>query len=184
MRWRVGVSVFFLVLWVTRTQAITRNERGALKLLFWATHGQRWAATWDIQNEHSDPCLDNWYGIVCDRNGRIRSIRLANNNLVGVLPLEFPRKGLSGLQELDLSSNFLTGYVPATLSRFSAIRTLRLDGNHFVGVIPASLAELTKLEFLELQENDFDPANANGGVLPAAVQQLTDSEGQHCHIIS
>ncbi|KAG6592739.1 Two component regulator three Y domain protein [Phytophthora cinnamomi] len=163
--------------------AITRNERGALKLLYWATHGQRWAAQWDIQNENSDPCLDSWYGIVCDRYGRIRSIRLANNNLVGVLPPEFPRKDLSGLQELDLSSNFLTGYVPDTVSTLTALRTLRLDRNYFIGPVPASIAELTMLEFLEIQENNFDPVNAYGGVLPDAVQQLTDPEGQHCHII-
>ncbi|KAE9027734.1 hypothetical protein PF010_g18532 [Phytophthora fragariae] len=180
-RWVVAL---LLLAWASGAVAITRNERGALKLLYWATHGQRWAAQWDIQNEHSDPCLDSWYGIVCDRNGRIRSIRLANNNLVGVLPPEFPRKDLSGLQELDLSSNLLTGYVPDTLSRLTALRTLRLDRNHFVGPVPASLAKLTKLEFLELQENNFDPVDAFGGVLPDAVQHLTDSEGQHCHIIS
>ncbi|KAL3660891.1 hypothetical protein V7S43_013908 [Phytophthora oleae] len=54
--------------------AITRNERGALELLYWATQGQHWVGQWDIQNEHSDPCLGSWYGIVCDRNGRIRSM--------------------------------------------------------------------------------------------------------------
>lgn len=48
-----------LLPWASGVAAITRNERGALKLLYWATHGQRWAAQWDIQNEHSDPCLDS-----------------------------------------------------------------------------------------------------------------------------
>ncbi|OWZ23540.1 putative LRR protein [Phytophthora megakarya] len=173
-----------LLLLVSSAVAVTRNERGALKLLYWATQGQRWVGQWDIQNERSDPCLDNWYGIVCDRNGRIKSIRLANNNLVGVLPSEFPRKDLGGLQELDLSSNSLTGYVPETLSLLTALRTLRLDQNHFIGAIPASLAELTKLEFLELQANNFDVLNQYGGVLPEIVQRLNDPDGRHCHIIS
>ncbi|KAL3660890.1 hypothetical protein V7S43_013907 [Phytophthora oleae] len=109
--------------------------------------------------------------------------RLPNNNLVGVLPSDFSRKDLSGLRELDLSSNFLSGYVPDTLSRLSALRTLRLDRNYFVGAIPSSLAQLTKLEFLELQGNNFDPLD-QGIVLPKEVQTLADSKGQHCHIIS
>ncbi|KAG2760763.1 hypothetical protein PC129_g7422 [Phytophthora cactorum] len=174
--------ICLLLSWANSVVAITRNERGALKLLYWATQGQRWVGQWNIQNDHSDPCLDNWYGIICDRNDRIRVIRLANNNLVGVLPPEFPREDLSGLRELDLSSNFLTGYVPHTLSRLGALRTLRLDRNHFVGTIPASLAQLTKLEFLELQENNFASLNSNGVVLPEEVQKLT--ERQHCHVIS
>jgi len=79
--------------------AVSRTERGALKLLFWATDGRNWAIAWDVQNEQSDPCLDavggsswfaawpplashddccffnsQWYGIVCDRHERIQAM--------------------------------------------------------------------------------------------------------------
>jgi hypothetical protein len=58
--------LMLLLLLAATVSAITRNERGALKLLYWATSGRRWAAQWDIQNEHSDPCLDNVReGLVC-----------------------------------------------------------------------------------------------------------------------
>ncbi|KAJ8524630.1 hypothetical protein ON010_g16489 [Phytophthora cinnamomi] len=127
--------------------AITRNERGALKLLYWATHGQRWAAQWAIQNENSDPCLDSW-------------------------------RWSSGTASYAIATA-----ASGPLSTLTALRTLRLDRNYFIGPVPASIAELTMLEFLEIQENNFDPVNAYGGVLPDAVQQLTDPEGQHCHII-
>ena len=76
------------------------SERGALKMLFWATDGRNWKNTWpEIQNEHSDPCLNQvseqpapiavlitfkmadrafcvtqWYGIVCDENGKLLSM--------------------------------------------------------------------------------------------------------------
>lgn len=41
-------------------EAITRSERGALKVLYWATDGPGWKNSWApfIQNEVSDPCED------------------------------------------------------------------------------------------------------------------------------
>ncbi|KAF4320193.1 hypothetical protein BBO99_00002559 [Phytophthora kernoviae] len=71
---RIAVLVLLALTWATLATAITQDERGALKLLFWATHGQNWMTKWDVQNKYSDPCLDSWYGIVCDRTGRIRSM--------------------------------------------------------------------------------------------------------------
>lgn len=78
---------------------VTWSERGALELLFWATDGRNWLHLWDIHDERSDPCLDNvravtsfdifdgtltwmllsnlseqWFGIVCDRHGRVRAM--------------------------------------------------------------------------------------------------------------
>lgn len=37
----------------------SRSERGALKILYWATQGPAWKQRWDIQNEMSDPCVNN-----------------------------------------------------------------------------------------------------------------------------
>lgn len=85
------------------TAGTSRTERGALKVLYWATSGPGWRRTWDIQNEMSDPCIDNvralrrvrvgtercalnqalspylylarqWYGVVCDRDGHVKSM--------------------------------------------------------------------------------------------------------------
>ncbi|KAK1931524.1 Leucine-rich repeat receptor-like protein kinase PEPR1 [Phytophthora citrophthora] len=179
MHRNVLAALFLLVLTLILTSsvmAVTRNERGALKLLYWATQGQRWVGRWAIQNEHSDPCIDSWFGIVCDRYGRIQSMyvhpRLDGIHVVkewgthldtgeadcqtitswGSYHQTSLVKISAGCENCDdLSSNFLTGYVPDTLSRLSALRTLRLDRNYFVGAIPSSLAQLTKLEFLWCQ---------------------------------
>ncbi|KAJ0389890.1 hypothetical protein P43SY_011617 [Pythium insidiosum] len=129
-------------------QATSRSELGALKLLFWATEGAQWANTWDVQRPEADPCIENWYGIRCDDDGHIISIRLPRNNLIGYIPVEFPRPALSYLRELDLSSNFLTGAVPASISRLTSLRVLRLDNNWFIGKLPSSLSQLSDLEYL------------------------------------
>lgn len=62
-----AVGMVLVLLWAMSglavVEAITRTERGALKLLFWATDGRNWARTWDIQNPRGDPCLDNVRGL-------------------------------------------------------------------------------------------------------------------------
>ncbi|GLD96058.1 hypothetical protein PINS_up004736 [Pythium insidiosum] len=128
--------------------ATSRSELGALKLLFWATEGAQWINKWDVQRLEADPCVENWYGVRCDADGHIISIRLSRNNLIGYIPVEFPRVALRYLRELDLSSNFLTGTVPSSLSRLTSLRVLRLDNNWFVGQLPSSISALSDLEYL------------------------------------
>uniref|UniRef100_K3WX52 Leucine-rich repeat and WD repeat-containing protein 1 LRR domain-containing protein n=1 Tax=Globisporangium ultimum (strain ATCC 200006 / CBS 805.95 / DAOM BR144) TaxID=431595 RepID=K3WX52_GLOUD len=161
------------------TVGTSRSERGALKVLYWATQGPTWKRQWDVQNVLSDPCLNNWYGIVCDHAGHIKSIHLANNNLVGSIPPEFPRPGLRFLKELDLSSNFLTGPLPDTLSLLQGLLVLRLDRNNFLGQVPATLSQLRFLEFLEIQGNQFDAVQ--GEILPEEVKAL--GRNGRCHLI-
>lgn len=52
--------LFLLTLLLSRAEAVTRSERGALKVLYWATDGPGWKNSWApfIQNEVSDPCQD------------------------------------------------------------------------------------------------------------------------------
>lgn len=45
----------------------SRSERGALKVLYWATQGPAWKQRWDIQNEMSDPCVNNVSGVFLRR---------------------------------------------------------------------------------------------------------------------
>ncbi|KAE8970672.1 hypothetical protein PR001_g26295 [Phytophthora rubi] len=59
-RCRLWVVAVLLLSWVSGVVAITWSERGALKLLYWVTDGQRWAAQWGIQNEHSYPLCDKF----------------------------------------------------------------------------------------------------------------------------
>ncbi|EQC32753.1 hypothetical protein SDRG_09725 [Saprolegnia diclina VS20] len=143
---------------------VTLNDRGALAMLYWATGGPYWKQSWPINDAYSDPCRDSWYGVHCNFEGNIVLLRLANNGLTGYLPPTFAR--LSALEELDVSSNALTQSVPATLGRLGALRVLRLDQNALTGVVPPSLSTLSLLEVLRLEGNAFSAP------LPTAIYNL------------
>jgi hypothetical protein len=70
--------------------------------------------------EYSDPCLDEWYGIQCDRNGNVVSIDLYSNNLAGHFPESFGQ--FPKLRLLDVSSNQMSKPLPSTFARLTELR--------------------------------------------------------------
>ena len=50
---------------------------------------------------------------------------------------------LDALESLDLSSNSLTGLIPASLGQLPSLATLRLSGNSLTGCIPPALRDVT-----------------------------------------
>ncbi|KAB2623553.1 LRR receptor-like serine/threonine-protein kinase [Pyrus ussuriensis x Pyrus communis] len=104
----------------------------------------------------------------------VRIIKLKGLNLTGVIPEEFG--DLTHLEEIDLTHNYISGSIPASLSRcpirslyllgnrlsgsipvgdFTLLRELVLEDNHFEGPLPQNLGRLTHLERLLLSANDF-----------------------------
>ncbi|KAF0715169.1 Aste57867_3531 [Aphanomyces stellatus] len=132
-----------VVAWVAAGSPTSWNDRGALKMLYWATGGPSWNVGWPITSSATDPCLNGWYGVHCNTKGQIISLTLGNNNLRGYLPAAFAR--LTAIQILDVSGNYLTDTVPLTLGDLKSLKTLRLDHNAFTGTVPASLATLPHL---------------------------------------
>lgn len=129
------------------------NQRAALTALFRAASGHNWFTGWDT-SPNSDPCLDEWYGIQCDRLGNVVSIDLYNNNLAGHFPDsfgQFPR-----LRSLDVSSNSMSKPLPSTFSNLAAMRSLKLSGNNFQGDFPKEVADWKFLKILEISNNDFN----------------------------
>ncbi|RHZ54313.1 hypothetical protein Glove_428g86 [Diversispora epigaea] len=59
------------------------------------------------------------------------------------------------LQELNLSSNSLTGSIPDSLMKFKSLQKLILSKNQFQGEIPANLG-LLELDSLELSGNQLE----------------------------
>ncbi|KAM1057743.1 hypothetical protein COP1_031070 [Malus domestica] len=95
----------------------------------------------------------------------VRIIKLKGLNLTGVIPEEFG--DLTHLEEIDLTHNYISGSIPASISR-CPIRSLYLLGNRLSGSIPAG--DFTLLRELVLEDNQFE------GPLPQNLGRLTRLE--------
>ncbi|OQR88552.1 hypothetical protein THRCLA_10250 [Thraustotheca clavata] len=131
----------------------TRNDRGALKMLYWASGGPNWRRQWPVGDLLSDPCMNGWYGVHCNFQAKIIAIRLSNNGLTGYIPPAFAR--LKELEELDLSTNSLSQELPTSLSSLSSLVILKLNHNSFTGVVPSEIALIPNLLILSLEVNQF-----------------------------
>ncbi len=157
----------------------------ALVALYNATDGPNWS---NQENWLSGP-IDTWYGVQVE-NGRVVSIDLSNNNLVGTLPSRIgklsalenfvawgnqlrgelpPELGdLSNLVSLDLGLNQFYGELPSALGNLSMLESLFIgSGSQLTGSIPASFGQLTKLKILALDGNQLS------GYIPAELGELT-----------
>uniref|UniRef100_A0A6B2LNV5 Leucine-rich repeat-containing N-terminal plant-type domain-containing protein n=1 Tax=Arcella intermedia TaxID=1963864 RepID=A0A6B2LNV5_9EUKA len=111
-----------------------------------ATHVEAWGmnSNWGL----GDPCLNLWWGIICDANGSITEIRLLSNGLRGAIPASI--EYLSSLTTIKLSSNHLYGTLPSSLQRMSALRWIDLSFNDYESI---QLAPPPNLETLLLAWN-------------------------------
>lgn len=117
----------------------------------------------------------NYTGISCDQNGyvveidisgrslsgrfpenvcsyfpELRILRLGHNNLHGDFPDSI--RNCSLLEELNMSSTYLTGTLP-DFSPMTSLKVLDLSYNLFTGDFPISVTNLTNLEGLNFNEN-------------------------------
>ncbi|RXI02894.1 hypothetical protein DVH24_002972 [Malus domestica] len=92
-------------------------------------------------------------------------IEMKGLNLTGVIPEELGN--LTRLEKIDFTRNYISGSIPASLSR-SPIRFLYLLGNRLNGLIPTD--SFTLLRELDLEDNQFE------GPLPQNLGKLTQLE--------
>ena len=75
---------------------------------------------------------------------------------------------LTGLRELSMKNNSITGTIPSEIRKLSSLQLLDLDGNRFVGTIPAEIGLLNGLGYLLLNRNSLS------GTLPSTFTLLYD----------
>ncbi|XP_021738553.1 probable LRR receptor-like serine/threonine-protein kinase At3g47570 [Chenopodium quinoa] len=85
------------------------------------------------------------------------NIILSSNHLTGALPAEVG--SLKNLVKLEISDNMLTGEIPSSLGECFGLQDLFMEGNLFQGAIPLSLSSLKGLQQLDLSNN-----NLSGGI--------------------
>ena len=113
--------------------------------------------------------LADWEGVVSNAASGVRELDLDNENLSGTIPAALGN--LPNLRQLWLRRNQLSGPIPAALGRLTNLTDLHLGNNQLSGSIPAALGNLPNLEALSLIRNQLT------GPMPEALGDLTSLEG-------
>ncbi|KAF1882391.1 hypothetical protein Lal_00039039 [Lupinus albus] len=100
------------------------------------------------------PC--NFTGIVCNTNGFVSQINLAQKQLAGTLHFD-SICALRSVEKISLESNFLHGSISEELRNCKNLKYLNLAGNSFIGTVP-DLSSLNKLEYLNLNGSGISGA--------------------------
>ena len=129
-------------------EQIPQAECEALVELYVNTGGDDWSHN-TLWLETNTPCT--WHGVAC-LSGRVFSLLLPDNNLVGQVPTEIG--ALTALQRLDLSANELAD-LPSQIGDLTALTSLGLEGNPLSGVIPTFLSQLTQLQQFTFYDTDW-----------------------------
>jgi len=157
------VAFALVGLFVCVSSLVPDAQRNALLLLYYSTEG----TSWNNQDNwlEGDPCVDSWYGISCDSDTNVQSVRLSKNNLRGSLPSEMNH--LTFLDTLDLSYNYeLNSTLPDSWSGLVHLRDLNLSYSMIRGSLPESWSGLANLENLDLSYNSI------GGTLPESWSEI------------
>ena len=126
-----------------------KTDCRALEALYNSAGGADWksSANWKI-----DDSLDQWHGITVS-GGRVSEIKLYKNQLTGTLPSDIAN--LSGLIDLDLGINSLSGDIP-DLGSLDSLKFLYLDGNNLGGTMqPVGVGSMDSLQRLHLHNNSI-----------------------------
>lgn len=140
---------------------IPLSECEALESFYTATDGDNWDSNANWLITNT-PC--DWYGVDC-RNGYVDMILLSSNNLSGDLPAEVG--DFSRLRWLDLSRNNITS-VPSDIGKLSWLTDLSLTENA-ITQLPSEFGNLTSLDNLYLNDNQISS-------LPTAFFNLPNME--------
>lgn len=176
------------------TSCHDKNDRTILLELYDATEGESWIRN---SNWRSSKNACDWFGVTCwntndQKDGRVRKILLANNNLEGEVPdaiwsitylttLDLSRNDIeltfSGIGEAkDIHSVNVAGTRTADFSDIEAVGTslkeFYADQVMISGTIPSALLQLSDLEVLSLQECNLSGEIPDGLFDLVAIKEL------------
>ena len=149
--------------WIPHDCASDSPDWPALVALYNATDGPNWDYS---TNWLTNLPLELWYGVDTDSNGRVTRLVLSSNGLSGEIPADL--SNLSNLTSLSLRSNELSGAIPSDLSDLTRLTHLDLADNQLSGEIPSELSDLTNLAELSLGDNGLS------GEIPADLSDLSN----------
>ena len=101
----------------------------------------------------------------------LKQLHLNGNGLTGSIPEELG--DITGLTHLYLNDNNLTGSIPAELGDLSSLNHLHLSDNGLTGPIPEELGDITGLTHLYLEGNELR------GLVPQELGDITGLKQLH-----
>ncbi len=145
-------------------KTVETTDRAALEALYNGTNGASWT---NKTGWLTDAPVGEWFGVTVEL-GKVVSVALTSNNLVGPLPHSL--FAMQSLRSLNLSGNQLSGTMPETITGLTQLQQLYLQDNQITGRIPSALGNLTALTALDLGRNKFY------GSLPSSIGSLVNLE--------
>lgn len=133
--------------------ATTPEERQALVDFYDSTNGDFWVNNqrWNI----GDPCIENWFGVMCNKFGNIISLHFFENSIDGVIPDSI--KNLKNLIYFNIFNDnreyeYVDNYKKNTIYKWnpkihemSALEELNFVNLDMFGVLDSTFHLLTKL---------------------------------------
>eukprot|EP00980_Cylindrotheca_fusiformis_P001040 scaffold284_cov150-Cylindrotheca_fusiformis.AAC.1 len=143
--------------------AIELLERFSLATFYYSNDGgdsetDDWSR-WLTISSHCD-----WRGLYCDEDGRVTTLDLDSNGLVGPIPSEIGH--LQQLEYLYLDYNKFSGPIPSEIGHLQQLKNLDLEWNMFSGPIPSEIGHLQQLTSLDIGDNKFS------GPIPSEIGHL------------
>ena len=94
-------------------------------------------------NWSADSAITGWDGVLTSGTpNRVTDLALSSESLSGTIPAELGT--LFELSTLDLSSNSLTGSIPRELGLLYNLTEIKLSGNSLTGCMPVALKDVSK----------------------------------------
>ena len=140
-------------------------DRVGLLALYASTGGDEWEVN---DGWGTDAPLGDWHGVEVDGDGRVESLTLTQNGLVGTIAPEIRR--LDRLRELHLEVNKLGGEIPPEIGQLDELEWLGLFFNELTGEIPPEIGDLGSLLVLDLTLNSLS------GEVPPEIGTLAELE--------
>lgn len=158
--WVLFIS--FILLFHTTSSSIEPDVRQALIDFLGSlagSNGQQAAQAAAGWNFNSDPCLDGWKGVNCDKkNQSVQKISLNGLSLAGILDMSFicsKQSLVVSLNYLNIGNNNISGDVPKEIADCRQLARLIINGNKFSGKLPYSFPRLNNLKKLDISNNNL-----------------------------
>ena len=124
----------------------------ALMALYNSTNGVDWNTNdgWVDGAAGTDCNVCDWFGVRCNDDGRVQSLFLTSNNMIGPIPPELG--DLTYLESLDLGGSGLTGSIPPEVGELTRMKRWAVCCSNLSGQLP-DISTWVELEYFSVVLN-------------------------------